>query len=110
MKKLLSFIISLIVFISLIWFVDGWFVNLVVNAFPPSAADWLTLIRVVTWIVVLWATFGIAIFISSIVWMVVTILFHLKSKNVEQDIKFTIGKSKWQERLEEIQARQSKKR
>lgn len=114
MKQVISFVLSLMVFITLIFWLDGWLVNTIVDAFPPSATDWLNLIRIVAWVLVLWATFGLALIISSgIYWLT---KFSLNYKKITRSYK--VGKeapgckppikSKWQERLEEMQQRQNK--
>jgi hypothetical protein len=50
-------------------------VNAIVSLFPASVSEWLEVIKVVTWIVILWLTFGIAFFISIIVGTIVRAIF-----------------------------------
>lgn len=114
MKQVISFVISLVVFIILIFWVDGWLVNTIVDAFPPSATDWLNLIRIVAWVLVLWGTFGLALIISSgVYWIIKFCLDYKKIMRSYKAGKEAEGnkpsiKSKWQDRLEEMQQRQNK--
>jgi len=110
MNKILSYIISLVVFAALIFLVDAWLVNLIIDAFPASAKDWLTLIRIATWIVVLWATFGVAAFISALVGMIVSGFLQWRSNKRKLDhMMDRKPRSPWEERLEEKWRHQSRK-
>ncbi len=64
MKNLLGFIVGLIVFLVLIFVVDKAIVNAILNAIPASADEWLGLIKIGVWFVIIWFTLGLAVVIS----------------------------------------------
>ncbi len=75
MKSIIGFIAGVIVFFVLIFVVDKAIVNAIVSLFPASAADWLGVIKVGTWFVILWFTLGLAFLISMIVGMIIQAIF-----------------------------------
>ena len=76
MKTLLSFLIGLICAVLLIYYVDGWLVNLIISNIPKSAWEWIGLIKIASWVVVLLLTGGIIIWISSLIGVVVNAILE----------------------------------
>ncbi len=82
MKNIISFLIGLAVFVCIIVYFDGWLVNLILDAVPDSAVEWLKLIRIGVWIVVLMFTFGIALAISVFIGGLINVFWSAnESKN-----------------------------
>jgi hypothetical protein len=71
MKTLISFILSVVVAFLLVYYVDGALVSYIVDQIPKSASEWIGLIRIGVWILVLLLTGGIIIWISSILGIIV---------------------------------------
>jgi len=71
MKVLISFLVGIITFLSLIFFVDGALVNYIMAQLPVSAHEWFGIIKLVVWFVVISFTAGFATVISYIVGAIV---------------------------------------
>lgn len=64
MKNFIGVIVGFIVFLFLIFVVDKAIVNTILNAIPASVGEWVGLIKIGLWFLILWLTLGLAFAIS----------------------------------------------
>lgn len=64
MKNFIGVIVGFIVFLFLIFVVDKAIVNAILNAIPASVGEWVGLIKIGLWFLILWLTLGLAFAIS----------------------------------------------
>lgn len=67
MKTIVSVIAAIITFFCIIFFVDPMIVHGIVSLFPKSAAEWIPVIKIAVWLVVLGFSLGITFLISYLV-------------------------------------------
>ena len=80
MKTLITVVITLS-FLAFVFFkVDPGIVNWFVNALPPSAHDWLPILRIIGWIIVVMFTGGITVGISILLGLLIYDLLSSFSK------------------------------
>jgi hypothetical protein len=53
------------------FFFDARLVDVIAGAFPASAHEWLGIIRVASWFFVLWLTFGVIVFFTWAISLIV---------------------------------------
>jgi len=63
MKKLTLTLLSLTVFITLLYKVGNTVVNLIMTLIPESASDWFPIIKLILWI----ATFSFDVFVTIVI-------------------------------------------
>ena len=64
MKTLFSILVGIAVFLIMIFVVDKAIVNAIAEQIPKSAAEYLGLIRIGLWIIILFLTTGLSIWIG----------------------------------------------
>ena len=102
MKKLISVLVGIGVFLLIIFMVDGAIVDYVANAIPKSASEWLPLIRIGLWIIVICLTFSITLVISTIVGVIVNAILEVALRKKSTNHFRQPQKSQFQQRLEQM--------
>ena len=105
MKKVLPLLVGILVFCGFIY-LDYLLVDFIVSQFPPSVKEWLGIIKIVVWLVVLSFTFSISLAVSLIVGIMLgaVLKYEERKKNIKETEKLLESSpSKWQKRLEELQ-------
>lgn len=102
MKKLISVLVGIAIFLLIIFKVDGAIVDFIANAIPKSAAEWIPLIRIALWITIVCISFGIAVWLAVIAGIIVNAILEGVGRRKATRYFGQPQKSRFQQRLEEM--------
>ena len=100
MKKTIKYLIGLSVFATIILWIDPKIISALLELFPPSANEWMGVIKIGLWFVLLWLTLGITFGISMTITFIAGLCLSANPQRNKYK-KYIPKKSVFMQRMEE---------